>query len=141
METKLSIEIVGNYTHPQCNQEFCTVCGNADYGDVIIEGICGRCLLKMCNPDCGYACGYASPYGFVPEDGCPVHDPRCDYDGCQEDVCEEDMQYTPPTKRFCKEHSDAFNELITSETIPELISLWVKSLGGTEKAARGHTHT
>jgi hypothetical protein len=26
---------------------------------------CGRC---------GYACAYVEPYGFVPEDGCPVHD-------------------------------------------------------------------
>ena len=23
---------------------------------------------------CGRACGYAEPYGFVPEGGCPVHD-------------------------------------------------------------------
>lgn len=25
---------------------------------------------------CGYACGYVEPYGFVPECGCPVHDPE-----------------------------------------------------------------
>lgn len=24
--------------------------------------------------DCGYACGWAYPYGFVPEADCPVHD-------------------------------------------------------------------
>lgn len=24
--------------------------------------------------DCGFECGYAEPYGFVPEDGCPIHD-------------------------------------------------------------------
>ena len=23
---------------------------------------------------CEFACGYAEPYGFVPEAGCPVHD-------------------------------------------------------------------
>ena len=23
---------------------------------------------------CDFACGYAEPYGFVPEAGCPVHD-------------------------------------------------------------------
>lgn len=23
---------------------------------------------------CGNACGWIYPYGFVPEDGCPVHD-------------------------------------------------------------------
>ena len=25
--------------------------------------------------ECGWACGYMQPFGFVPEDGCPVHDP------------------------------------------------------------------
>ena len=24
--------------------------------------------------DCGLSCGYTEPYGFVPEDGCPIHD-------------------------------------------------------------------
>lgn len=24
--------------------------------------------------ECGYACDFDSEYGFVPEDGCPVHD-------------------------------------------------------------------
>ena len=24
--------------------------------------------------DCGCICGYAEPYGFVPEAGCPIHD-------------------------------------------------------------------
>lgn len=24
--------------------------------------------------DCGLACGYVEPYGFVPEGGCPIHD-------------------------------------------------------------------
>jgi hypothetical protein len=27
------------------------------------------------NSDCGYVCGFEEPYGFVPEDGCPIHDP------------------------------------------------------------------
>lgn len=26
------------------------------------------------HPDCGHACCFAEPYGFVPEAGCPVHD-------------------------------------------------------------------
>ncbi len=24
--------------------------------------------------DCGHACDWAQPYGWVPENGCPVHD-------------------------------------------------------------------
>ena len=26
--------------------------------------------------NCGYACAYVEPYGFVPEAGCPIHDPN-----------------------------------------------------------------
>ena len=26
------------------------------------------------NPQCGHECAYVEPYGFVPEDGCPIHD-------------------------------------------------------------------
>ena len=28
----------------------------------------------MVEYNCGYACGFTEPYGFVPEAGCPVHD-------------------------------------------------------------------
>lgn len=24
--------------------------------------------------NCGFACAFVEPYGFVPEDGCPIHD-------------------------------------------------------------------
>lgn len=46
METRLKIKIVGNYIHPQGESIDCKVCGNADFGDVVIEDICGRCLLR-----------------------------------------------------------------------------------------------
>jgi len=59
----------------------------------------------------------------------------CDFDGCEDEVCEEDMQYTPPTKRFCEKHSQAFDDAIETTNVPELLSLWVKSLGGAKKAA------
>ena len=40
--------------------------------DMVIAEIESR--LTTHETDCGYACGYAAPYGFVPECGCPVHD-------------------------------------------------------------------
>ena len=34
-----------------------------------------RCRLKfVLTGDCGHACDWAQPWGWVPEDGCPVHD-------------------------------------------------------------------
>jgi hypothetical protein len=29
--------------------------------------------------DCGHVCDHVEPYGFVPEAGCPVHDPESVY--------------------------------------------------------------
>lgn len=31
-------------------------------------------LRYVLTGDCGHACGWAQPFGWVPEDGCPVHD-------------------------------------------------------------------
>ena len=56
METTLRIKIVGNYSISQVGSnclghqsndetDDCKICHNPDFGDVIIEGICGRCLL------------------------------------------------------------------------------------------------
>ena len=31
-------------------------------------------LRYLLTGDCGCACGYVEPYGFVPEAECPIHD-------------------------------------------------------------------
>lgn len=43
-ESILKVQIVGYYTLPIAEPKNCTVCGLADWGDVLIEGICGRCM-------------------------------------------------------------------------------------------------
>ena len=48
METTLSIRTVGNYTHQQVGPEACSICGDAEYGDVIINGVCADCILQAC---------------------------------------------------------------------------------------------
>jgi len=56
MESSLRIKVVGNYKIPQQNSnamnlptndtfDDCKICHNPDYGDVLINGICGKCLL------------------------------------------------------------------------------------------------
>ena len=45
MESQLKVRIVGAYSVPFADQNECDVCHNADWGDVMVEGICGRCLL------------------------------------------------------------------------------------------------
>jgi hypothetical protein len=47
METRLEVRIVGNYSIPTADQTDCKHCHNADYGDALIEGICGRCLIEI----------------------------------------------------------------------------------------------
>lgn len=32
-------------------------------------------LGYLCNGWCGHGCEHHAPYGFVPECGCPIHDP------------------------------------------------------------------
>ena len=34
----------------------------------------GVYLRYLATGNCGCACGYAHPYGFVPEAECPIHD-------------------------------------------------------------------
>ena len=46
METRLTIKIVGDYPKSQGKPEDCNICENADWGDVVVEGICGKCLLE-----------------------------------------------------------------------------------------------
>lgn len=38
----------------------------------------------------------------------------CDFFGCQEPVCRDDLSFIPPTLRFCQEHRDECAALIES---------------------------
>lgn len=46
METTLDLKMIGMYSINKVapDKVNCSNCGNADWGDVLIEGICGRCL-------------------------------------------------------------------------------------------------
>ena len=47
-ESTLKIRIVGNYSIKQAEpEENCRICGNVDFGDVLINGICGKCLVDF----------------------------------------------------------------------------------------------
>jgi hypothetical protein len=46
MESKLKIRLIGNYKVRQAEpEENCKVCNNVEFADVLIEGVCGKCLL------------------------------------------------------------------------------------------------
>lgn len=46
--TRLNISMMGNYSISQNKlNEDCHQCHNAHYGDVLIAGICGECLLNF----------------------------------------------------------------------------------------------
>lgn len=68
-------------------QVTCPTCGAAItytsgiHGEVVRCEFCHRQIWALGNtiadPDpCDFACGYTEPFGFVPEAGCPVHDPQ-----------------------------------------------------------------
>jgi hypothetical protein len=42
----LKVRVVGYYTVPEAETTDCICCHDADWADVLIEGICGRCLLE-----------------------------------------------------------------------------------------------
>jgi len=44
MEETRTIKRVGNYSTMQGNPEDCTRCGNAQYGTIIIDGLCLDCF-------------------------------------------------------------------------------------------------
>jgi len=45
-ESKLNISRIGSYTFGIVSEpQDCEQCGNAEWGDVLIEGVCGKCHL------------------------------------------------------------------------------------------------
>lgn len=52
---------------------------------------------------------------------------KCDHCGCNKPVCETDLEFTPPTLRFCAEHSAQCNELIETRDIAGLLVFWIKA--------------
>lgn len=53
--------------------------------------------------------------------------PQCDYLGCTECVCDEDLSLSETTKRFCAKHSQESAELIRNNDIPGLLEFWSRS--------------
>jgi len=60
---------------------------------------------------------------------------KCSYFGCEQDVCEHDINYPPPSMRFCQKHSDEVNGYIKRHEIPKILSFWVKANGGAKRMA------
>jgi len=46
-ETMLKLKVVGMYSVNSVSPDIenCESCGDADWGDVLVDGICGRCLV------------------------------------------------------------------------------------------------
>lgn len=48
MAEEIKISLVGSHTHTRIAEpQDCISCHNANWGDVLVNGICGRCLI-MC---------------------------------------------------------------------------------------------
>ena len=66
---------------PICDEGLATLEPTAK-ANLIVQCLrCGYVFPFVQGPDfprllCGNACAWVEPYGWVPEDGCPVHDPE-----------------------------------------------------------------
>lgn len=60
-ETDLAIRRVGFYTHPIVDPDQCVICHNADFADVLINGVCSRCLRETLR-ECFNMMVYASAF-------------------------------------------------------------------------------
>lgn len=48
-ETNLRINKVGAYFIPSVSPTDCIICHQAEWGDVLINGVCGKCLISRLN--------------------------------------------------------------------------------------------
>ena len=58
--------------------------------------------------------------------------PQCDWFDCSEPVCDEDMELTPPSKRYCQRHSDELKGYIETEDVSKIMSFWARSFGSAD---------
>lgn len=64
-----------------------------------------------------------------------MNNPICSYFGCEEEVCEHDLNYPPPGMRFCQKHSEEINGFIERAEIPRIIGFWIRANGGAKRLA------
>ena len=61
----------------------------------------------------------------------------CDYFSCNEPIRFNDLKFTPPTKRYCKEHGSECDEAI-DKGAKHILKFWVKAGGGAKQMAKYH---
>lgn len=62
---------------------------------------------------------------------------KCDYDGCNNPVREQDKTLKPETKKYCDTHGAEVDAIIKNGKAVDIFKWWVKSLGTTyEKKAQ-----
>ena len=53
----------------------------------------------------------------------------CDYEGCNEPVCAEDLQLQTGMQ-FCQKHSDELETFVTTADAKGILRFWIQSNGG-----------
>jgi len=90
---------------------------------------CNREMLweekeRVCKGKCGYECDYQSPYGFVPEAGCPIHDTPQSKEECN---CEEiSTKNVKKCCEICEPEKFPQPKEIEKETVRKWIKIPVK---------------
>jgi hypothetical protein len=67
-------------------------------------------------------------------------DEKCNYDGCEDTVCDPSLKHNDGRMSFCETHQKQLNELM--EAPPEkynpgkVIGFWIKANGGADKLSK-----
>jgi hypothetical protein len=60
--------------------------------------------------------------------------PICSFDGCDQEVCEADMELKQ-RMHFCQEHHDQLAGYIEAGNVKKILGFWIKANGGAKKLA------
>lgn len=55
----------------------------------------------------------------------------CEYPGCPNPVCESNLKYHPPSKKYCQEHSDEIEALFKENNASKIIDWSIRAKGKT----------
>lgn len=61
---------------------------------------------------------------------------ECDFDACDQPVCDAEKGITGAGFRFCQEHRDEFRRYVIGGDVRKMLGFWVRAEGGADRLAK-----